>query len=34
MGKEVLLTQAGEQLLHHAQKILAELSEARLVVSA
>jgi LysR family transcriptional regulator, low CO2-responsive transcriptional regulator len=29
MGKKVLLTQAGEQLLHHAQKILTEMSEAR-----
>jgi len=29
MGKKVLLTQAGEQLLHHAQKILSEMSEAR-----
>ena len=29
MGKKVLLTQAGEQLLHHAQKILAEMSEVR-----
>ena len=29
MGKKVLLTQAGEQLLHHAQKILAEMREAR-----
>ena len=29
MGKKVLLTQAGEQLLHHAQKILSEMGEAR-----
>src|SRR5437660_10146276 len=29
MGKKVLLTQAGEQLLHHAQKILSEMSQAR-----
>ena len=29
MGKKVWLTQAGEQLLHHAQKILGEMSEAR-----
>ena len=29
MGKKVLLTQAGEQLLRSAQKILAEMSEAR-----
>ncbi len=29
LGKKVWLTQAGEQLLHHAQKILAEMSEAR-----
>lgn len=29
MGKKVLLTQAGEQLLHHAQKILQEMSETR-----
>src|SRR5256885_4841250 len=29
LGKKVLLTQAGEQLLHHAQKILAEMGEAR-----
>ncbi len=29
MGKKVLLTQAGEQLLHHAQKILTEMGEAR-----
>ena len=29
MGKTVLLTQAGEQLLHHAQKILTEMGEAR-----
>ena len=29
MGKKVLLTQAGEQMLHHAQKILAEMNETR-----
>ena len=29
MGKKVSLTQAGEQLLHHAEKILSEMSEAR-----
>ena len=29
VGKKVLLTQAGEQLLHHAQKILSEMSQAR-----
>src|ERR1051326_3508433 len=29
VGKKVLLTQAGEQLLHHAQKILSEMGEAR-----
>src|SRR6266536_5120684 len=29
LGKKVWLTQAGEHLLHHAQKILAEMSEAR-----
>src|SRR5579859_1160644 len=29
MGKKVLLTQAGEQLLHHAQKILQEMSATR-----
>src|SRR5437762_4736692 len=29
VGKKVLLTQAGEQLLHHAQKILTEMGEAR-----
>jgi len=29
MGKKVLLTQAGEQLLQHADKILNEMSEAR-----
>jgi len=29
MGKKVLLTQAGEQLLHHAEKILTEMSQAR-----
>src|SRR5579859_622795 len=29
MGKKVLLTQAGEQLLHHAQKILSEMSATR-----
>src|ERR1700716_3431724 len=29
MGKKVLLTQAGEQLLHHAKKILSEMGETR-----
>ena len=29
VGKKVLLTQAGEQLLHHAEKILREMAEAR-----
>jgi len=29
VGKKVLLTQAGEQLLQHADKILGEMSEAR-----
>jgi DNA-binding transcriptional LysR family regulator len=29
MGKKVLLTQAGEQLLHHARKILNEMGAAR-----
>src|SRR2546430_11754115 len=29
MGKKVLLTQAGEQWLHHAQKIWSEMSDAR-----
>ena len=29
VGKKVWLTQAGEQLLHHTQKILAEMSDAR-----
>ena len=29
VGKKVLLTQAGEQLLAHADKILGEMSEAR-----
>ena len=29
VGKKVLLTQAGEQLLHHAQKILTEMGQAR-----
>jgi DNA-binding transcriptional LysR family regulator len=29
LGKKVSLTQAGEQLLHHAEKILSEMSEAR-----
>ncbi len=29
MGKKVLLTQAGEQLLHHAEKILQEMLTAR-----
>lgn len=29
LGKKLALTQAGEQLLHHAQKILAELDSAR-----
>src|SRR4029434_1909189 len=29
LGKKVVLTQAGEELLHHAQKILHEMSAAR-----
>src|SRR5580765_1139986 len=29
VGKKVLLTQAGEQLLHHARKILGEMEAAR-----
>ena len=29
LGKKVALTQAGEQLLHHAQKILGEMDSAR-----
>src|SRR6187549_3032159 len=29
VGKKVLLTQAGESLLHHADKILAEMTAAR-----
>jgi DNA-binding transcriptional LysR family regulator len=29
LGKKVVLTQAGEQLLHHAQKILGEMETAR-----
>jgi DNA-binding transcriptional LysR family regulator len=29
LGKKVVLTQAGEQLLHHAEKILQEMSAAR-----
>src|SRR3989442_10686121 len=29
MGKRVVLTQAGEQLLHHATKILQEMENAR-----
>lgn len=29
MGKKILLTQAGEQLLHHAEKILNEMAAAR-----
>src|SRR6185503_13406746 len=29
MGKKVLLTQAGETLLHHAEKILLEMGTAR-----
>jgi DNA-binding transcriptional LysR family regulator len=29
LGKKIVLTQAGEQLLHHAEKILGEMSEAR-----
>src|SRR5262245_9948353 len=29
MGKRVLLTQAGETVLHHAEKILQEMSTAR-----
>jgi LysR family transcriptional regulator, low CO2-responsive transcriptional regulator len=30
MGKKVILTQAGEQLLHYAERILADMAEARL----
>src|SRR6516225_1634880 len=29
LGKKVVLTQAGEQLLHHAQRILQEMESAR-----
>ena len=29
MGKKVLLTQAGETLLHHTERILAEMNTAR-----
>src|SRR5262249_6542735 len=29
LGKKVVLTQAGEQLLHHAKKILQEMEHAR-----
>src|SRR5262249_45928278 len=29
LGKKIVLTQAGEQLLHHAQKILDEMETAR-----
>lgn len=29
LGKKVVLTQAGEQLLHHAEKILLEMEAAR-----
>jgi DNA-binding transcriptional LysR family regulator len=29
LGKKVVMTQAGEQLLHHAQKILSEMETAR-----
>src|SRR5688500_13859766 len=29
VGKRVILTQAGEQLLHHAEKILGEMQAAR-----
>ena len=32
MGKKVLLTQAGEQLLHHAEKILQEMQAARVAL--
>ncbi|MHB8519240.1 MAG: LysR family transcriptional regulator [Limisphaerales bacterium] len=34
MGKKVLLTQAGEQLLHHAEKILVEMAAARTALLA
>lgn len=34
LGKKVVLTQAGEQLLHHAEKILAEMASARDSLSA
>src|SRR5688572_7925898 len=30
MGKKVFLTQAGEQLLHHARKIFSEMEAARI----
>jgi DNA-binding transcriptional LysR family regulator len=33
LGKRVVLTQAGEQLLHHAQKILGEMEAARTSLS-
>ena len=29
LGKKIVLTQAGEQLLHHSQKILQEMKTAR-----
>ena len=29
LGKKVVLTQAGEQLLHHASKVLQEMENAR-----
>ena len=29
LGKKVILTQAGEQLLHHTERILAEMTQAR-----
>src|SRR5215210_8674965 len=32
MGKKVLLTEAGEQLLHHARKILREMEAARISI--
>lgn len=34
MGKKVVLTQAGEQLLHHTEKILQEMATARAALQA
>jgi DNA-binding transcriptional LysR family regulator len=33
LGKKVLLTQAGEQLLHHAQRIIREMESARIALA-